>query len=61
LSGWKREYPKRPTGFYLRYLERLIEENRAKRRHMPDVADDAYWQKRREDEVMKDLPLKKAA
>jgi hypothetical protein len=57
----KRKYPERPRGFYMRYLERLIEENRVKRKPAADICDDEYWRKRREDEAMKDLPLKKAA
>jgi hypothetical protein len=53
--------PERPRGLYImQYLDKLIEENRAKRREVPGVADDAYWQKRREHEAMKDQPRKAA-
>ena len=55
-----RHMPKRPRGLYMQYLDKLIEDNRRKGKHIPDVADDAYWQKRREDELMKDQPRKAA-
>ena len=60
-----RHMPKRPRGLYMQYLDRLIEENRAKREAqglppVPDVADDEFWRKRREDQLMKDQPKKAA-
>jgi hypothetical protein len=45
----------------MQYLDRLIEENRTKGRKVPDVVDDEYWRRRRENELLKDQPLKKAA
>jgi hypothetical protein len=46
---------------YLEYLQRYGERKRAEGHESPDVADDAYWQKRRQDEANKQLPLSKAA
>ena len=51
----------RPKGFYLAYLERYGHSRRAEGHEVPDVADQAYWDKRREDELLKDQPLRKAA
>jgi hypothetical protein len=50
----------RPGGFYLAYLNDLIERNRRNGKHIPDVADDEYWRQRREDEALKQLPRKAA-
>jgi hypothetical protein len=50
----------RPGGFYLAYLNQLIEDNRRKGKHIPDVADDEYWEHRRRNEEMKNQ-LRKAA
>jgi hypothetical protein len=58
-NRWK-HMPPRPGGFYLAYLNQLIEDNRRKGKHIPDVADDEFWQKRREDEALKQLPRKAA-
>jgi hypothetical protein len=44
----------------LAYLNQLIEDNRRKGKHIPDVADDEYWRKRREDEALKDQARKAA-
>jgi hypothetical protein len=61
MRGKRWRVAPRPGGFYLAYLNDLIERNHRKGKHIPDVADDEYWQKRREDELLKDQPLKKAA
>ena len=50
----------RPAGFYRAYLDDLIERNRRNGKHIPDIADDEYWRKRREDEALKDQPRKAA-
>lgn len=46
---------------YLDYLMRLADERDAKGNDASDVADDQYWNERRRNEALKDLPLKKAA
>jgi hypothetical protein len=39
----------RPTGLYVKYLQRLHEQReQAGQPSAPDVGDDAYWQRRRE-------------
>jgi hypothetical protein len=54
--------PERPTGFYKAYLEKLISDCHAKGKPAPDVVDDDdYWNRRRENELLRDQPLKKAA
>jgi hypothetical protein len=40
----------RPQGFYLAYLNRLIEKRRASGETLPDLHDDEYWQARRKPE-----------
>jgi hypothetical protein len=49
-------------GFYVSYIERLIQ-RRAERGEPPasEVHDSDYWEHRRRNEAMKELPLKKAA
>jgi hypothetical protein len=42
-----RSPPPRPSGFYLQYLESLIEKNNAKRNPATsDVAEEQYWRDR---------------
>lgn len=55
-----RSPPPRPSGFYLEYLNRLIDRRNAQGKPLPELHDDEYWRKRREDEAMKDLPRKAA-
>jgi hypothetical protein len=50
----------RPTGFYLQYLNRLIEKRRASGETLPDLHDDEYWEARRKAEQDK-TDLKRAA
>lgn len=50
----------RPTGLYLQYLNRLIEKRRASGETLPDLHDDEYWDERRRNEAMKELPRKAA-
>jgi hypothetical protein len=56
-----RSPPPRPSGFYLQYLESLIEKNNAKRNPATeDAAENEYWNRRREFEALKDQPRKAA-
>jgi hypothetical protein len=52
----------RPEGFYSRYLRQLHE--RRERDGLPpatDIAPQSYWDERKRNEELKQLPLKKAA
>jgi hypothetical protein len=44
----------RPGGFYLQYLNDLIERNQAKRENQGK--EDEYWAERRRNELLKDQP-----
>jgi hypothetical protein len=48
--------PERRRGFYAAYLDELIERNRRNGKHIPDVADQAYWDERRRNDELKDQP-----
>ena len=56
-GGRRRHIPARPRGFYAEYLDQLIAENRSKRN---EVADDEYWNLRRENELLRDKPREAA-
>jgi hypothetical protein len=50
------------AGFYIAYLRRLAEKReQAGLPPAEEIAPDEYWQKRCENEALKQLPLKKAA
>jgi hypothetical protein len=55
-KNW-RHIPQRPTGLYLAYINELIAQNHSKR---DDAADDEYWNRRRENELLKDKPREAA-
>jgi hypothetical protein len=55
----------RPGGFYLQYLNDLIERNQAKRENQgsdatlnsdAEAKEDEYWAERRRNELLKDQP-----
>jgi hypothetical protein len=52
----RRHFRQFPRGEYMKYLDRLIEQNRRKRTPAPDIYDEKF-----RNEAMKDQPLKKAA
>jgi hypothetical protein len=51
----------KPTGFYVRYLQRIAEQReRAGLPPAADICDNAYWANRRRDEELKQQPRKAA-
>jgi hypothetical protein len=60
MRGKRFHVAPRPGGLYLAYLNDLIERNRAKReaQGQPPASDndDEYWNERRRNEALKDLP-----
>jgi hypothetical protein len=54
----RRHFPApRPRGLYLEYINQLIERGHSKR---DDAADNESWNRRRENELMKDKPSEAA-
>ena len=45
---------------FTEYLQRYGDRKRAEGEGSPDIAPQSYWDKRREDEALKDLPRKAA-
>jgi hypothetical protein len=53
---------RRPEGLYMAYLRRLGEQREARGEPpAPDCAPESFWKQRREQEAMKDEPIRKAA